>query len=120
MCGILFTLRKKDDNAGGELSAIRDEVARRGPDALRTVDIHPVIPGSSLELSLGFTSSVLALRGDHVVQQPLQGHGQLFCWNGQVFRGLDVETKENDTEKIWERVCAGQSIVEVLGEVEGP
>ena len=120
MCGILFNLRIKDDRSTCDSSAARNEIARRGPDALQSLSVNAAIPGSSLTLELEFTSSVLALRGDDVVSQPMRGHAQIFCWNGQVFRGLDVGKHENDTEKIWEQICHGQDIVQVLGNVEGP
>jgi asparagine synthetase B (glutamine-hydrolysing) len=120
MCGILFTLRHKRRPLAHDRAASRLEVAKRGPDALQSICVDLAIPGSGLELELEFTSSVLALRGDSIVSQPLRGNGQIFCWNGQVFRGLEVAKHENDTSKIWEQVCGGQAITDVLGRVEGP
>jgi asparagine synthetase B (glutamine-hydrolysing) len=120
MCGILFTVKRKGHPFNHVPSIIGHEIAKRGPDALRSIGIDLVIPHSNLELDLEFTSSVLALRGHGIVTQPLRDRGQILCWNGQVFRGLDVGKHENDTLRIWEQVCNGQNIVDILGRVEGP
>lgn len=54
-----------------------------GPDSLQEV-VRDIQIGSET-LQLGFLSSVLALRGDHVGVQPLVGDsGNILCWNGQV------------------------------------
>lgn len=51
---------------------------------------------------LAFTSTVLALRGDHVARQPLvdPDSGSVLCWNGEAWKIRDVEVGGNDGEVV--------------------
>jgi hypothetical protein len=120
MCGILLTLRSVNTEEHVDVLKFRNEVAKRGPDSLKTHYVQVQPPHSGIGFELEFTSSVLALRGEVTVEQPLSDEDSVFCWNGQVFRGLNVEVGQNDTLKIWEAVKAGHSLAEVLSQVEGP
>jgi len=120
MCGILFKLGPSRAALSAAVPTLRDEVAKRGPDCTQTHNIDIAGSDSLPAISLEFTSSVLSLRGQNVVKQPLLDDRYVFCWNGQVFRGLDVDITENDAERIWKAVLAGRDIVDILDEVEGP
>jgi asparagine synthetase B (glutamine-hydrolysing) len=120
MCGILFKLGPNRAVSSAAVPTLRDEVAKRGPDSTLTHPIDIVRSETSPALYLEFTSSVLSLRGQQVVKQPLINERYVFCWNGQVFRGLDVDIAENDTGRIWKAILAGQHIADILDRVEGP
>jgi asparagine synthetase B (glutamine-hydrolysing) len=120
MCGILLKLGPSQAALSAAVPTLRDEVAKRGPDCTQTHSIDITDSDTGPAISLEFTSSVLSLRGQHVVKQPLVDERYVFCWNGQVFRGLDVNIAENDTERIWKAILAGRDIVDILDEVEGP
>lgn len=99
MCGILFALTAKEyapDSSQLDPIAARGKsfvelllhkmlITSTGPDSLRTETRNVQLDGHT-QLHLSFTSSVLALRGDHVAAQPLvdEGSGNVLCWNGQV------------------------------------
>ena len=57
---------------------------RRGPDCCKNVS-KAVAPG----VDAVFYGTVLHFRGSLTVQ-PLELNGNIFLWNGEVFRGLQV------------------------------
>lgn len=128
MCGILFTLCSSQLKNGSDDVNYQEEISNRGPDSLlsHTLEV-PVRPSSATNktststVRLEFVSSVLALRGQEIVRQPLVDPSfGVLCWNGQVFDGLDVGKDENDTDKIWQALKAGVPIARVLEHIEGP
>jgi asparagine synthetase B (glutamine-hydrolysing) len=120
MCGILFNLKKAHLTPTEDDTLLHDEIARRGPDSIATHHIDLVPSSISQDLHLTFTSSVLSLRGPNIVKQPLVDDRYVFCWNGQVLRGLDVDLTDNDTLHLWEAILAGRNISDVLSQIEGP
>lgn len=53
--------------------------------------------------TLRFTSTVLALRGDHITRQPLESdNGSVLCWNGEAWRvnGQRIQAEANDAEVV--------------------
>ncbi|KAK3897643.1 hypothetical protein C8A05DRAFT_19629 [Staphylotrichum tortipilum] len=114
----------------------------RGPDHFGQVS-RLVIPRTGSEIpsssnaqswTLRLTSTVLALRGDHVARQPLQyedGKGSVLCWNGEAWRVRGRGVGEgNDGEVVFGLLSAAAAaaadadadaaVVEVLRAVEGP
>lgn len=86
---------------------------------------------------LTFTSTVLALRGDHVARQPLvdPDSGSVLCWNGEAWRVGSHDVSGNDGEVIAALLRANSSphhhgtsaaaerqagILEVLRMIDGP
>ncbi|KAF3940394.1 hypothetical protein ABW19_dt0203129 [Dactylella cylindrospora] len=131
MCGILFELSRVDScNSTSCVSeTLVNDVSRRGPDSLRTVE---VITGS---LRLRFTASVLSLRGTTVVPQPLTSNYDqnnnsvsnapeyLLCWNGEAWRfdGHEFKSDENDAQLIFEKLKSSNGEIQnVLQKIEGP
>ncbi|GAB1319183.1 Asparagine synthase [Madurella fahalii] len=144
MCGIHAVLSPspRDRSLPPSLShALR----ARGPDHFGQVVRQS--PGGGWALCL--TSTVLALRGDHVARQPLVASGSgsgsgsgsdggsVLCWNGEAWRvgGRTVEAGENDGEVVMGRLLQHaavasdgdgddgllvEGVVEVLRGVEGP
>lgn len=72
-------------------------LSRRGPDALKTHRV--VVKSSSHTWNVTFTSSVLALRGEQVQEQPIvdQLSGSVLCWNGEAWLLSGIEISGNDT-----------------------
>ncbi|KAL1738835.1 asparagine synthase-domain-containing protein, partial [Schizophyllum fasciatum] len=88
-----------------------------GPDAQRACTMY------INDTKLVFYASELRLRGDNPVVQPHEGDGNVLCWNGEIFGGLDVSPHENDGLKLF--VALGslstvEQVVEFFGTLEGP
>lgn len=125
MCGILLSIRSIDKNdiannsSDDTFDALLSAVKPRGPDSLQ---IHTTILSldSSHSLEVKLASSVLGLRGQGITRQPVENDHGVLAWNGQIFQGLTVKKEENDTLKLFERLQAGDSPLDVLAHIEGP
>lgn len=122
MCGIIVSIA-----FSRPCTSIREElipwIAARGPDSLRTHTVQ--LPGkvdSQHSLVLTFTSSVLHLRGKEVTVQPLISEaGDILCWNGEIWKGLEVKDDENDGLKLLAALSNGSKEVwKVMSGIEGP
>lgn len=126
MCGILFCVSA---HAHAGLTVQDEERLRaRGPDAsyLHTTKI----PSDSRQWYLTFASSVLALRGDEVVPQPIidQLTGSAFCWNGEAWSYDDIHVPGNDThviaahlfDAIQRESASEPMILDILSKITGP
>ncbi|KAH7883785.1 asparagine synthase-domain-containing protein [Phlebopus sp. FC_14] len=140
MCGILCSVRARcpctphiDDEVFERLSVdLRNANAARGPDAQRSLKRRlqsfcskcSTAEHERCQVAVEFFASELRLRGNAPVVQPHQQEGDVLCWNGEVFEGLDMDPCENDGVKIFERFRSlstpGWSIPILLGAVEGP
>ncbi|KII93359.1 hypothetical protein PLICRDRAFT_35559 [Plicaturopsis crispa FD-325 SS-3] len=135
MCGIFFCARHHSDAATSfdDLAAkLRTANTARGPDAQRTHRI--AISGENVlesagtsdgpPLSLEFFASELKLRGDAPVVQPHTQDGNVLCFNGEIFEGLDISAHENDGVKLFQPMTALQRPEEelptLLSSIEGP
>lgn len=126
MCGIFCRLSA---HAHARLDVKDEERLRaRGPDALHT---HTAtFQSESRRLCLTFVSSVLALRGDSIVPQPIVDDltGSVFCWNGEAWSYDNANISENDTNVISTRLFnaikqelgSEQAILDVLSKITGP
>jgi asparagine synthetase B (glutamine-hydrolysing) len=139
MCGIFCSLRTtyKQENISADEDAFRiisDKLKRanaaRGPDARHATSIgFPTRSAacSSSEIPTGhileFYASELRLRGVAPIVQPHMGSGDVLCWNGEVFEGLEIGPAENDGQKVFERfqlATEALSIQTIIGNIEGP
>ncbi|KND01498.1 uncharacterized protein SPPG_03298 [Spizellomyces punctatus DAOM BR117] len=96
MCGIVFCLSSGEipGQALPQWEALHHCNARRGPNA-HASHSWTLEPGFHAELH-GWT---LHLRGKEPVPQPIvDKQGNVLCFNGEVFGGLEVAPDENDTE----------------------
>jgi len=119
MCGILVSVGPRDASASHD--DLVDWIAARGPDSLQTHRIQLPARDSETPLEITFTSSVLHLRGHEVTVQPLiSGSGDVLCWNGEVWEGLEIGEEENDGVKLLAALTAGKPVWRVMEEVEGP
>jgi asparagine synthetase B (glutamine-hydrolysing) len=120
MCGIFVSVSVKSSSC-----IVRDEhlqwISARGPDSLKTLTVQIPARETQDNLDLTFTSSVLHLRGQHVTVQPLVSEdGDILCWNGEVWKGLEVKEYENDGLKLLESLSSGAKVWDIMGSIEGP
>ncbi|PVG04748.1 hypothetical protein CPB86DRAFT_721197 [Serendipita vermifera] len=116
MCGIVFTIYKNENTLDEEeWRSLVHLNAQRGPSAQKEIK-HQIEA-----YNLSVFSSVLHLRGDKVAMQPHERGGNIFCWNGEIFEGIDVNAHENDGMKLFDQLCQPDATVaDILGTVEGP
>lgn len=119
MCGIVVRCSWATDQCAyddKEEDDLRRQCARRGPDALDTIDVRCGVA------ELRLTASVLHLRGDAIVPQPLTDCNRgVLCWNGEAWRGLGIDaTHGSDTLALSRQLAAGVSLIEVLDRIVGP
>lgn len=105
--------------------SLKSRLCSRGPDHLGTATVE--LPDAFLT----FTSTVLALRGDHIAEQPLVdgATGSVLCWNGEAWRIGGEELKVNDTDTVFDELVRAthrrvegdaDPVLEALRKVEGP
>jgi asparagine synthetase B (glutamine-hydrolysing) len=102
----------------------KEELIARGPDSYK--EVSTIVSGG---LSLTFVSSVLALRGDHIQEQPLRNAGSVFCWNGEAWKTDGVTIEGNDAVRVFDLLLRAsittrhgrrQAIVQALQTISGP
>ncbi|KAL0950911.1 hypothetical protein HGRIS_007670 [Hohenbuehelia grisea] len=133
MCGIFFSAYPESQVQNDQFCDLCDRLesnnAARGPDAQRAFVKSFDVPAASLKpetssaLHLRFFSSELRLRGSQPVLQPHERDGNILCWNGEIFEGLEVKPDENDGVKLFQRLCElsnPSQIPDLLATVEGP
>ncbi|KAK0726656.1 asparagine synthase-domain-containing protein [Apiosordaria backusii] len=120
MCGIHAVISPSSSCSSlQELSPdLHQNLLNRGPDYLGQVTRF----SSNNAWTLQFTSTVLALRGDHVTKQPLHDanggdDGSVLCWNGEAWRfnGGVINEHENDGEVIFRELSKARTEEEVMG-----
>jgi asparagine synthetase B (glutamine-hydrolysing) len=106
MCGIFFSCSRQNDLPPS--SGVLDCLKRRGPDDQQGVQLRLEVPkcaGSTLMhvFHLTLVSTVLSLRGNEVVRQPLEDplSGSLLCWNGEVWKIDGTIFGGNDVQPIF-------------------
>ncbi|KAL1682000.1 asparagine synthase-domain-containing protein [Schizophyllum commune] len=121
MCGICFVLRRNSTGENGDLnklySLLEQANAARGPDAQRTREVR------ADHIDLTFYSSELRLRGDAPVVQPHEGEGNILCWNGEVFDGLNMTATENDGVELFKSLgslTTAEEVAALFSTLEGP
>lgn len=101
MCGIFFSISHHRHVLPSE--AELELLKKRGPDSCKT--IQRVVHGKSRIAPhyLTFCSTVLSLRGTHLVQQPLQDPSSesLFCWNGEAWSYEGKAIEGNDAQVVF-------------------
>ena len=131
MCGIHAVVSQGLGKPPDISPALKQYLSSRGPDHFGQIFRHlPGVEGIP-PVHLTFTSTVLALRGDHVATQPLQDAetGSVLCWNGEAWRLEGQGIQGNDAEAIWARLrdpkytitsVREAYILDVLRSIEGP
>ncbi|KAI8319872.1 hypothetical protein GQ54DRAFT_299039 [Martensiomyces pterosporus] len=138
MCGIQVLIQRNEaairtrgekTNYADIWSNLTKTNSRRGPDSHRELAVTlPSNNASDPAVNVTFGAHVLHLRGPHTERQPISDEesGDVFCWNGEVFAGLDVRA-ENDGRKLFDRIQALKKdanecnyILRAFSEIEGP
>jgi asparagine synthetase B (glutamine-hydrolysing) len=130
MCGIFSTLSRGQVVEPSENA--RNLLHQRGPDILGSFN-HSIPLSKTLDksdtLCIHFTASVLALRGETAVSQPLKDAtiGSVLCWNGEAWKTDEGVVNGNDGMLIMELLSKASrqhdsqsSIVRVIEQIRGP
>jgi asparagine synthetase B (glutamine-hydrolysing) len=134
MCGILciLTLRAAASllSTCPEARKFAPAIKRRGPDSQSWVEKAFLDEDGNACGGIAMHSAVLHLRGLHRCDQPVQdAHGNMLCWNGEVFGGnLPVEHDQSDTPAVFralvtaanENPHSADAIMGTLQQIEGP
>ena len=119
MCGILVSVASRDTSTAHD--GLIPWIAARGPDSLQTLRIQIPSSESRTVLEVTFVSSVLHLRGDDVTVQPLVSvAGDVLCWNGEVWDGLEIGEDENDGVKLLAALTTQKPVWKVIRGIRGP
>lgn len=125
MCGIHVAISASSHSSSPE--PLR-HLSARGPDHLGHVFCSWQRADAAGNIAfLAFTSSVLALRGDHITKQPFVDDSdrpnRVFCWNGEAWGFHGNPVGGNDGEVIFGRLrdaTTDDGVLEVLRGIEGP
>ncbi|KAH6883035.1 asparagine synthase-domain-containing protein [Alternaria rosae] len=131
MCGIFFSLSR----TGHVIPDTNTQrlLRNRGPDSTgqhQTI-IESSAKGASTRLHATFLSTVLALRGNDIVEQPLRDDttGSVLCWNGEAWSFAGQAIDGNDSKLVFTKLldaCTGtreasmRGVIELLSVVRGP
>lgn len=133
MCGIFFSISTKYTPPTAETNAL---LQKRGPDSCQKHTVHKAIPtqdglSQSLSQHLTFISTVLALRGDHIYNQPLVDPAteSVLCWNGEAWKISGERVQGNDTQQVFklflnavscDRKKALEGMADAVASITGP
>ena len=108
MCGIFFSCNERFHCFPSQKHV--ENLQRRGPDSVSTV-LRTIQSGNiALQASeltmppttqcLAFVSTVLSLRGESVICQPLEDplSGSVLCWNGEAWKSSNCVVRGNDAK----------------------
>ncbi|KAK1149307.1 hypothetical protein N8T08_006529 [Aspergillus melleus] len=138
MCGIFFSLSQAGSVSPNEETCCL--LRNRGPDSFQAhtfqYDAHADQADARVSLCLTFVSTVLSMRGDHVVSQPLVDTAtqSVLCWNGDAWKIAGDPIQGNDTEVIFNLLLQAtqpsaeattpsdtvQDVADVIGSISGP
>ena len=149
MCGIFFSCSHREHQPPS--NALLANLKRRGPDDVDSVSPIVTLQTTASQESfskvpkqycfLTFLATVLSMRGDSVVKQPLRDpeSGSLLCWNGEAWRMGNQSIHGNDAEHVFDvfleatkrhsdyadhmlatRDHSLQGLVDVLSSITGP
>lgn len=131
MCGIFFSL----SHTGPILPDASTEqlLKHRGPDSKGTLQTEILVDGH--RLCATFVSTVLALRGTSIVEQPLSdsASGSIFAWNGEAWAIAGQPISGNDSQRVFDslfatcksvatnsRTSSLEAVTKLLCEIRGP
>ncbi|KIW18346.1 hypothetical protein PV08_02634 [Exophiala spinifera] len=124
MCGIYFSVAK-DRHILPDQPTV-DALHARGPDSYKVFQTTD----NDEKLHLTFISSVLALRGQNIQEQPLHDpvSRSVLCWNGEAWKSDGVPVEGNDSAYIWRLLQISLAhphdrqhrIAQVLSHIAGP
>ncbi|KAJ2366439.1 hypothetical protein H4S01_002710 [Coemansia sp. RSA 2610] len=125
MCGIQILVTRMGSAVCDDSEQIWTRLtaanSRRGPDAHNQVTVQ--LPSATVRLG----AHVLHLRGPHTQPQPMVSEttGDVLCWNGEVFAGLDIGSS-NDGALLLQEIERQKTldpqhyILQTFSRIEGP
>ncbi|KAL3464775.1 asparagine synthase-domain-containing protein [Aspergillus heterothallicus] len=146
MCGIFFSLTAAENPVLLDKN-LRYLLTKRGPDegsysiGVRGAKLNLFNHEGSARIWLSFASTVLSMRGDDVVRQPLTDSGKtgsILAWNGDAWKIADQPFPEkNDTEIVFNHLLQAttqnyssedydevsnstQRVIEAISKITGP
>ncbi|KAK1574462.1 asparagine synthase [Colletotrichum navitas] len=128
MCGIHVSVSREGFQSLP--ATTRTCLCSRGPDHLGEVQSQTRTSSPDAKpVFLNFTSTVLALRGDHVTKQPFHDASSqsVLCWNGEAWKIAGAPVQGNDGEAVFSLLTAASGrdasedqVLNVLRSIEGP
>ncbi|KAK6810559.1 hypothetical protein RU639_013625 [Aspergillus parasiticus] len=142
MCGIFFSLSASGPVLPNEETC--SLLRKRGPDSFQVQQVQRDVNTDqtrSVPTLLTFVSTVLSMRGDQVVAQPLVDttSESVLCWNGDAWKIAGEPIRGNDTQLIFNLLLqaakpsynsessnaldngsAVQRVVDVISRISGP
>lgn len=135
MCGIFCSITR--DRFVSPDDATRELLQNRGPDSTgqQQLTVDARIPGvkTSSRPYITFLSTVLSLRGESIVEQPLQDEQttSTLCWNGEAWSVGDELVTGNDSQLIFDKLLSATAdaasieasilaVVTILASIRGP
>ena len=109
MCGILVSISNQETDES--LIKIISNIKKRGPDSFNSISINP---GTTI------FASVLALRGETTIQQPVSSNHGILAFNGEIFNS---NLHQNDTLYLSSTLSKSttiEDVVEILSSLQGP
>ncbi|KAJ2713202.1 hypothetical protein H4R19_002372 [Coemansia spiralis] len=142
MCGIQVAIRcpptSGEVSRSGNCPSVRGALLQH-PSPTRTCssglysshvgpDAHGQVSVTLLGAELHIGAHVLHLRGTQPQPQPLvaEGSGDILCWNGEVFGGIDMDRTANDSARLLAELQREKSqrteghVLRVFQRIEGP
>lgn len=118
MCGICCSVSfSAECFSKGWKEDLQYNLERRGPNSSKQ------LLKSNTNYQCLFSGHVLHLRGVLTAQPVEDERGNVFLWNGEVFSGIKVEAKENDTQIMFNYLssCENESdVLSLFSQVQGP
>lgn len=118
MCGICCCVSfSAECFSKGWKEDLQYNLERRGPNSSKQ------LLKSNTNYQCLFSGHVLHLRGVLTAQPVEDERGNVFLWNGEVFSGIKVEAKENDTQIMFNYLssCENESdVLSLFSQVQGP
>jgi glutamine phosphoribosylpyrophosphate amidotransferase len=132
MCGIFFSLSRDGYIAAN--TNTKQLLQNRGPDStgqLQTViEAHSAdAEQTSTKVFATFLSTVLALRGNDVIEQPLRDDatGSVLCWNGEAWSIAGDVVNGNDSQLVFAKLleacvdeASTRNVIDLLSCIRGP
>jgi asparagine synthetase B (glutamine-hydrolysing) len=130
MCGIHASISTTGFQTPSE--DLKQLLRNRGPDHIGEVQAH-IHSNDGLSYWVSLMSTVLALRGGHVIAQPFTdiSSGSALCWNGEAWKIGSEPVAGNDGEVIFDLLLKASSaqksvsesiraVLKVLQSISGP
>ncbi|XP_032218763.1 asparagine synthetase domain-containing protein 1 isoform X1 [Nematostella vectensis] len=130
MCGIFCCLCEDNDECKISAEKIKQSVTpllkRRGPDCFGSASRNVFSRNPQKAYHLTLAGSVLHLRGS-LTRQPYETEGgNVLVWNGEIFGGVEIPNKSNDTSVLSQLLdFHGETdpvshVVDVMSRIRGP